>query len=81
MAEEDDLRQIRSRISIARTAQARAEVQRDEARARVGTARKVLSEEFGVSTNEEIKAKMAELQTDLDSKITAVRESLTAAGV
>lgn len=80
MALEDNLREIRTRISNARTKQARAEVQRDEARAKVGQAKKVLADEFQATTNEEIKAKRAELQADLDAEIEKVQRALAEAG-
>jgi uncharacterized protein YqfA (UPF0365 family) len=80
MALEDDLRQIRTRISAARTKQARAEVQRDEARAKVAQAKTVLKDEFGVSTNAEIKAKRDELQADLDTATEEIKRALLEAG-
>ena len=80
MALEDNLREIRTRISSARTKQARAEVQRDQARANASQAKTVLGDEFGVTTNEEIKAKRAELQSALDTQMEKVTTALQEAG-
>lgn len=68
--------EIKARIDAAQRTVARAEADRDAARKAANTALRDLTAEFGVSTVAEAKAKMEELQSELDGLIAQTRQSL-----
>ena len=77
---EDDLREIRTRISTANAKKARAHAEHDAAVARRDLAVQTLQDDFGVSTKEEISAKLEELRSDLATQTARIEEELEAAG-
>jgi hypothetical protein len=80
MALDDDLRAIQARIATLTSKKTRAEVERDNADAKVAEARTALEEEFGVKTTAEAKAKLAELEQNLRDVVAEVEAELEAAG-
>lgn len=80
MAVEDQLREIRTRISQVQSQKARATVEHENAVARRDAAKKTLKEEFGVETTEDAKRVLAELQTELNDAVAAVESKLSEAG-
>jgi len=77
---EDQIREIRGSIAQVQSKKVRAAVELENAKARLADARKVLKSEFGVSTTEEAKAKLAELRAELDATVVEVEEALALAG-
>lgn len=67
---------IKTRIEVAQRKRARAEADQDAARAAADNALTQLKSEYGVSTVDEAKAMMAELQSELNACITQTRQSL-----
>lgn len=80
MAIEDQIREMRTAISQAASKTARAAVELDNAKERSNAARQALKEDFGVETPEDAKAKLAELQEQLDEELVAVQKALEEAG-
>lgn len=80
MALEDDLRDIRTRISQATTRKARAQAEHDAATARLTEADRVLEKDFGVTSPEEAKAKLTELKATYDDAMTTAKAALAEAG-
>lgn len=72
-----DLKQRAENVSVKKT---RAEIEADNATAKFNEARATLKEEFGLNTGDEIKDRLAELQTELEQKLQEVEENLKAAG-
>ncbi len=77
--EEDRLREIRTAISQAQSKTARAAVELDNAKERLKDAQATLTE-FGVRNGEEAKAKLADLQSELDSAVAQIEAELAEAG-
>lgn len=77
---EEELRSIRSQISTVQTKKARAQVEYDNAVERANTAKKTLKEEFGVSTTEDAKALLTNLEAELASAIENAKSGLAQAG-
>lgn len=80
MAIEDQLRELRTAISQAQGRKARAQVELDNAEARVEEASKTLKEDFGVETKEQAREKLTELQAELDAAVAEVEAALEEAG-
>lgn len=77
---ETQLREVRQRLANVQSKRARALVERDNAQAKVAQSKETLQSQFGVVTNDEAKAKLAELTQNLDDTVATVREKLTEAG-
>lgn len=80
MAIEDQLREIRTTISQVQSKKARAAVELDNAKERLKTAQSTLKDEFGVETTDEARAKLTELQSELDKAVAEVESALAEAG-
>ena len=80
MTTEDDIREVRARITQAQTAVTRAQLQRDNVRAKVADATKVVKDEFGVGTVADAKALLAQLKEQLDQAVQEAQEQLNEAG-
>lgn len=80
MAIEDQLREIRTTISQVQSKKARAAVELDNAKERLKVAQATLKDEFGVETTEEARAKLTELQAELDAAVAEVELALQEAG-
>lgn len=80
MSLEDNLRSIQTRISQVQGKHARAQVERDNALAKLGIAKAALKEEYGVATTPEARAKLEELEAELVEAVQAVELELEAAG-
>lgn len=80
MALEDQIREARTAISQATARKTRAQVELDNAEARLETANATLKDDFEVSTKEEARAKLTELQEALQEKLAQVEEELAEAG-
>ncbi len=80
MAIEDDLRRIQTRTSQVQAKRARASVERDNAVEKRDAAKAALKEEFGVSTNDEVREKLGALRDELATTLTDLDAELTAAG-
>lgn len=80
MAIEDQIREIRTSISQAQGRKARAQVEHDNAIERQNTAKSTLKEDFGVSTNDDAKRVLTELQDELDSAVVKIEAALAEAG-
>lgn len=77
---EEELRTVRSRISNRQSSRAQSIVMRDAAKAKVAEAREMLKDEFEVVTNDDARAKLAELDAALVSAVETVKTKLTEAG-
>lgn len=77
---EGRLREIRTRISTVQSTRARAQVEYENAQARVTDARQDLKERFGVVTSEDAKRAQRELEDALTHQIQAVETALNEAG-
>lgn len=80
MSVEDKLREIRTSISQVQGKKARAQVEFEAATERRELARRTLKEEFQVETNDDARAKLAQLQGELDDSVAAVVKALEEAG-
>jgi|JI10StandDraft_1071094.scaffolds.fasta_scaffold189962_2 hypothetical protein len=69
MNTDEKVRQLKSEIEQVSRAAARAELERDQAKASVVKLREKLKSDFGVSTSEEAKALLVELETALSSAL------------
>lgn len=81
MAVQDEIREIQGRISLAQNKKTRAEVELDNAQANLTKSVAALKDEFGVTTNDEIKALHARLTSERDAALEAVKIELANAGV
>ena len=72
---------IKTRIAAAQRARVRAEHERDAATAQAERARAQLQADFGVSTVEDAKSKLVELEAELADALTAIRAELDQMGV
>jgi hypothetical protein len=80
MAAQDELRELQTRISTARSNKARAEIEVENATTRLVAAKDALEEEFGVKDNAGVKAVMAKLTADRDEALTTVKALLAESG-
>jgi multidrug resistance efflux pump len=67
-------------IATAQDARAKAEHQYNVAKAQAEAAARDLKEEFGVSSPQQARELLAELEAELDAECTTVREALSRAG-
>ena len=72
MTSEDDLRNIKLRISQAQSKQARAQVELETAQERRDRALKALKDDFGISTAEDIAQVHTALQSTVDDELAKV---------
>lgn len=77
---EDKIRELRTSISQVQARKARAAVELENSKDRLQAARRILSEEYGVTTTEQAKAKLAELSADLDDAVKSIENALNEAG-
>lgn len=70
------VRECEDRVSSARARLARAEAERDSARARVGEVMDALEREFGVSTFDEAEAALADLKSRAAAELETTRGKL-----
>lgn len=80
MAIDDQIRELRTAISQQMSKTARAAVELDSAKENDAEARRVLKEDFGVETTDEARAKLAELQAELDNELKQAEQALAEAG-
>jgi F0F1-type ATP synthase membrane subunit b/b' len=71
---------VRRDIAAAQAARAAAEHQYQVARAQAEAAARDLKEEFGVSSPEQARQLLAQLEAELDAECTTVREALARTG-
>lgn len=76
---EEQIRELKTRISQAQARAARAQVERENAQAALDRARKALLDEFEVTTPDQAKAKLTELDATLERELKVVHEALAAA--
>lgn len=76
----DKVRDIQVRLESVQRAHVRAEHDRETASAAVAQARASLIQEFGVSTSEEAKLKLAQLEQEVQSSIDALDSKLNQIG-
>lgn len=77
---EDQIRELRTAISTVQGKKARAAVELDNAKDRLAEARKVLKDEFGVSTTEDAKEKLEALRAELADAVSGIESLLQEAG-
>lgn len=80
MSIEDQLREIRTRISQVQGRKARAQVEHENATERLTSAKASLKADFGVETNAEAKEKRATLEAELEAVVADVQKELAEAG-
>lgn len=80
MSIESQIRELQQRQTNLSSRRTRAEIERDNAKAKFEDARRVLKEEFGLTNGEEIKAKIAELEAERDTLLKGIEADLEAAG-
>ncbi len=80
MSIESQLRELKQRDENLRSRRTRAEVERDNAKAKFEQAKTALKEEFGLSTGAEISARIAELEATRDNLLASIQADLDAAG-
>jgi adenylyl- and sulfurtransferase ThiI len=81
VAEIDDrIRELKRQLEVAHTNQTRSELLRDTARASAEKARNALEQEFGVLTLVEAKQLVSDMETQLATKIAAIRSELVKLG-
>lgn len=73
---DQQVNELKTKIETAQRQRARAEADQDAARAAADKALAQLKAEFGVSTVDEAKAMMTELQSELNAYIARTRQSL-----
>lgn len=73
---DDKIAAIKSRIDAARIAQVRAEATRETAQAAEAQAMAKLAQEFGVDNLADARAKLAELQSELDACLQSITSEL-----
>jgi hypothetical protein len=73
---DDKIAAIKSRIDAARTAQIRAEATRESAQVTEAQAMALLAEEFGVDNLAMTRAKLAELQEELQACLDSITSEL-----
>lgn len=77
---EDQLREVRAQISAVQGKKARAQVEHDNALTRKEDARNMLEQEFGVTTTDDAKRVLIDLQSELDTAVLTVTTKLEEAG-
>lgn len=77
---EQDLADIRSRVSRAQAARARAEFEHEQASKRLDDAKLALMNEFGVQRNEDIKALLQRLSDEYNEELRTIEQELEKAG-
>lgn len=73
---EGRIRQLRAAVQQASAQRARSEVQLEQAQARAAEVSAKLKSQFGVSTLDEARAKLAELRASVDSLLGQAEEAL-----
>lgn len=73
--------ELKERIAAAQRARARAEHERDAAQARADSAREQLHRDFGVSTVDDARAMLDQLETELSTAVAQLRATLNEIGV
>lgn len=81
MDAEPEILAIRSRIAAAQRAQARAEHERDAAKAAADAARDRLADEFGVTDTASAHVLLARLEAQRDAALAQLKTELDQAGV
>ena len=76
MTDEDTLRDIKSRISLAQTKKARAQVELETAQERRQRALDALEADFGITTPEDIERVQKSLNSELDNALATVTSAL-----
>jgi hypothetical protein len=76
---EDQIREVRTAISQATARKTRAEIEKEAAQARLDEATATLQDEFNVSSREEARDILLQLQRDLQEEIAAAEEKLAEA--
>lgn len=76
MAVEDEIREIKRRITQKQQQAMRSQVERETAQKALDGARRALREEFDVEDPAQARAVLAGLQGDLDAALAAAREAL-----
>lgn len=76
----DEIAELQERITQAQRARVTAEFGRANAEAEVNAARQALKTTFGVTTADEARAKLAELEEQLQTAATALRAALDEIG-
>lgn len=79
MSVEDKIREVRTAISQATARTTRAQVEMEAAQARKDEADRTLQEEFGVTSKEEARAQLVQLQAQLQQEIDLAEEKLAEA--
>jgi cell division protein ZapA (FtsZ GTPase activity inhibitor) len=79
MAIEDQIREIRTQISQQQTRVTRAQVEKENAERRRDQAAETLRG-FGVTSTEEARAKLTQLQGELDTAVSDIEAQLKEAG-
>lgn len=77
---DDELKALQTKISAAQNAQARAQVESDNATDTITASWDTLRKEFGVSTMEDAKSLLVSLNRKRQTSIQAVKDALTEAG-
>ena len=80
MPTDEEIRDLRLRISQAQQSKTRAQMATDQALERKEEAVRVLVEEFGVTDRETAKAMLVRLRDELTAEVDAATEALEAAG-
>ena len=76
---EDQIREVRTAISQATARVTRAQVEKEAAQERVTEASRTLKDEFGVTSKDEARAQLVQLQQDLQDEIAKAEEKLAEA--
>ena len=79
MSVEDKIREVRTAISQATARTTRAQVEMEAAQARKDEADRTLQEEFGVTSKEEARTQLVQLQAQLQQEIDLAEEKLAEA--
>lgn len=80
MSIENDLRELAQRQENLTSRRTRAQFELENATAKFQEARRVLKDEFGLSSGEEIKNKISELEAERDRLLESIKADLEAAG-
>ncbi len=80
MTIESQLRELKTRSEAVAATRTRAQIELDNAKAKLLDAKRVLKEEHGLNTGAEIDARVAELKAELETTISEIEDELKAAG-
>lgn len=80
MSIENDLRELARRQEALTQRRTRAQFELDNAKAKFTQAKTELQEEFGLTSGEDIKNKIAELEAQRDELLAGIQKDLEAAG-